>query len=76
MGALIIGIVLLAAGGLARFWVGRRKFHRRNAAGLEEFQSYGGALATQGLERLASIAGVVLILFGLMLIATFFFRPN
>ena len=76
MGALIVGIVLLAAGGFARLWVGRRRFHRRNAAGVEEFQSYGGALATQGIEKLASIAGVVLILLGLMLIATFLFRPN
>lgn len=49
----IAGVVMLAisiAGGL---WVQRRRFYRRNPAGLQVFRSFGASLATGTFEALA-----------------------
>jgi hypothetical protein len=72
MGALIAGVVLVIAGGWARFWVGRREFRRRNRAGIEEFRSYGGLIATKGIETVARLLGTLMIVGGLVLGASYF----
>jgi hypothetical protein len=73
MGVLIAGVVLVIAGGLARFWVGRREFQRRNMAGVEEFRSYGGSLAAKGVETVARLLGTLMIVAGVVLGAVYFF---
>lgn len=38
------GFGFIAAGGLLRFAIGRRRFNRRNVAGLQQFASYSQGL--------------------------------
>lgn len=64
----LMGIVILGASVFGLYWTGKREFHRRNAAGVEEFNSYGQALATNALESIIRIASVIGTLVGLMMI--------
>lgn len=65
----IVGIGLVALAVAGDLWVKRRRFYRRNTAGLETFNSFGAALTTRGLERLvlgvtriAGLLGLVMLL--------------
>jgi hypothetical protein len=62
--ALTIGIVFFLASAFGLYWTGKRAFHRRNAAGVQEFNSFGGALATNALEGIIKIASWIGIVFG------------
>ncbi|MFC5475245.1 hypothetical protein [Paraherbaspirillum soli] len=62
-----IGIIMFLLGSYGQYWVGKRSFHRRNQAGIEVFESYGGALATQALEKVVKIASGVGIALGFIL---------
>jgi hypothetical protein len=64
-----LGFVFLMAGIAAWFFVGRRRFHRRNAAGIEEFNGYASMLGTRVFEKGLRILAVLLVLagFGLMM---------
>lgn len=60
----IAGLVLLAVGVAGSLWVERRRFYRRNAAGLQVFRSFGASLTTGAFEglmllvfRLTGLAG-------------------
>ena len=64
---LVLGIVLFAAGIGLRYWLGRRAFYRRNAAGVEEFSSYGAATGTHFLEGVGRLVGGLLVGAGLVL---------
>ena len=60
---LFVGLVLLALGGTGLYIRGKRKFNRRNIAGVEEFKGYGSAVATNFLESaLGAISFLVLAL--------------
>lgn len=68
IGFVVLGVVLVIAGAVLNTWIDRRRFYRRNAAGIEEFSSYGSAMAARGLEGLAQVGarlgiggGVVLL---------------
>jgi hypothetical protein len=45
-------LVFLVGGFVLRFQINKRQFNRRNAAGVEEFNSYGNAYTTQMLEKI------------------------
>jgi len=60
------GLVLFIAGLLIRFLIGRRRFKRRNVAGLQVFPGYLAALIITTLELLANLLGFILILAGLV----------
>lgn len=62
------GIYLLLFGLAIRFTVGRRRFKRRGAGGLQHFRSYLMALVITTIESLFNIAGLIAILTGLLLI--------
>ena len=66
------GLVFLAVGLGGRFFIGRRKFHRRNVAGIEEYKSYTSALTNSVFDRIAAIASGILILLGILMSLTFF----
>lgn len=66
----IIGVVLLLIGMAMRYWVNRRRFNRRTITGMQVFNSYEKALAQTWLEKLVKLAGLALVLFGLLLIAS------
>jgi hypothetical protein len=76
MASLIWGILFVIAGVAMRLFVGRRKFYRTNEAGVEEFKGYGSALANSALEKILSLGGIVAIIFGALLVATYFFGPS
>ena len=72
----IVGVVLVAIGLASHLWRERRRFYRRNPAGLETFASFNASLATRGLEglvvgagRLIGLAGVAAL--GLAVVNTF-----
>lgn len=64
----LLGVVILAASVFGLYWTGKREFQRRNAAGVEEFDSYGQALVTNALEGIIRIASVIGTVAGLMMI--------
>ena len=53
--AFIFGLAML-------YWVERRKFHRRNAYGVELFPSFGGLIVRRAGEGFAAAVGFVLVL--------------
>lgn len=54
---LVLMILLcLPAGFGGIYWVKRRRFWRRNVAGLEEFPGYGTMLLTSAMEKLVMVA--------------------
>jgi len=65
--ATTIGFGLLMAGLVALYAVGRRRFLRRNVAGLEEFGGFGSMLVTRFLERILQLAGLAAVLMGFLL---------
>ena len=65
----VIGIVLLAAGIAMRIFVSRRRFYRRNVAGLEEFRNYSSSVVVSAGERLLSIVGCALAIIGFLMAA-------
>jgi len=61
----IAGLVLLAAGMAGSLWIERRRFYRRNPAGLQVFGSFGASLATGAFEAVALVTFRLLGLAGL-----------
>jgi len=66
-------IIFIGGGFFLRFQINKRQFNRRNAAGVEEFKSYGSAYTTQMLEKIGRIVGVFFIIVGIFLALSFFF---
>lgn len=69
----ITGIVLILASAFINYHIGRRRFYRRNAAGVEVFASYGRFRLVRWLEYVAVFwgmlfrtAGILLLLFALV----------
>lgn len=59
------GLLLILAGLVIRFIVGRRRFSRRNFTGVQVFSSYIASQLVPLLERLFNLLGMLLILIGL-----------
>lgn len=64
------GVVLILLGLLLRYYIGRRRFNRRNAAGLQQFRSYREALWISAWERLSMIVANLLITAGMLMLAS------
>jgi hypothetical protein len=65
-----LGVVFLVLSIAGRHWVMRRKFYRRNAAGMEGFTDYKDSVIKQSMEnfvfgasRISLFLGIVLLLF-------------
>lgn len=52
---LVLGIALV-------YWINRRKFNRRNMAGVEEFESFEQATFVRLAEAAGRIFGIILII--------------
>ncbi len=66
MSVLFVGLIFLFLGAAGLYIRGKRKFQRRNVAGVEEFKSYRSAVGTNFLESaLGAISFIVLALGGL-----------
>jgi hypothetical protein len=59
---LVIGILL-------KHFIGRRRFYRRNSLGGEGFKNYRSSLITPFWENLLTLAGGLLIIFGIIALA-------
>ncbi|MDY3318203.1 molybdenum ABC transporter permease [Riemerella anatipestifer] len=64
---LYFGIVILLAGIALRYWINRRRFYRRNAAGIEGFSSYEKAVIVRILEKFGKLIAWAFILLGLLM---------
>lgn len=62
--SLIIGLVLLVACGCLSLWGDKRRFERRNAMGLQVYQSYWHKIKVTSLEILIGILKWVLAVLG------------
>lgn len=70
----IAGILALVIGIGIRFLINRRKFNRRNVAGVEEFSSYTSSVGNRFLEFIGRLISFVLILIGLYVIIVWIAR--
>lgn len=61
----VIGIALIGFAIAIGFYYDRRQFHRRNAAGVEEFESYGHKVKARAEEGVAKAVSVASCLIGL-----------
>ena len=71
---MIIAIILVFLGTAGLFYVSRREFYRRNAAGIEEFGGFTGMLATKLIERVLRAISGLFLLAGVVLILVTFMR--
>lgn len=65
---LIMGVLALSISAVLLFWIGKRRFKRRNFAGLEGFSSYEKSLAIPFLERIGKWLAYALILVGIFFV--------
>lgn len=65
---LIIGVLALSISTVLLFWIGKRRFKRRNLAGIEGFSSYEKSLVVPFLERIGKLLAYILILVGALFI--------
>lgn len=63
-----VGCAFVVIGWLLNHYVNRRKFYRRNAAGVEEFATYGRSVMIRFCESTAVLGSVVLFAFGILFI--------
>jgi hypothetical protein len=70
--ALAVGFIFFIGGAFGLYWTGKRAFYRRNSAGIQEFNSYSGALVTNALESIVRIGSLTGIVLGVMMISMWF----
>ena len=71
--AILFGLILFAVAAWFGFWLERKKFYRRNSAGIEQFESYGNMMrikikegSMKAVAVLVGLAGVICIFAGLI----------
>ncbi|TKC04249.1 molybdenum ABC transporter permease [Pedobacter frigoris] len=62
------GLVMFCIGLLIRYLIDKRKFRRRNIAGMQVFSSYLNAVVFQLFERIFNLLGLLLIVLGVVTI--------
>jgi len=67
MATLIIAFIFLVPGLLLIFWINKRKFNRRNVAGLEGFSSYEKSIIIRLLEKIGKWLAYAMIIIALLL---------
>ena len=70
----LIGIICITISIYLRYWRGKRKFNRRNLAGLETFNSYKDSLLTIYLENFARFLSILLMVVGIFILLSAFFE--
>lgn len=65
---LVLGIIPLVIGIGLVYWISRRKFHRRNMAGLEGFSSFEASVFIRFIERVGKWIAYALIIIGILII--------
>lgn len=67
MATLVIAFIFLIPSLLLLFWINKRKFNRRNVAGLEGFASYEKSLVIRVLEKIGKWLAYAMIIISLLL---------
>jgi hypothetical protein len=62
---LFLGIISAAAGYSLKYYVEKKKFDRRNSAGIEEFESFGKSVIAGAYEGFLLKTGFALMFLGL-----------
>lgn len=65
---LVLGIIPIVIGIGLLYWINRRKFYRRNAAGVELFSGYNTAITVRFLERMGKWIAYALIIIGILFV--------
>lgn len=68
---LVFGIVLIVIAIGLIYWINRRRFYRRSAAGVEMFSGYNTAIIVRFMERIGKWVAYALIIIGLLCIWTY-----
>ncbi|WP_425386802.1 molybdenum ABC transporter permease [Echinicola vietnamensis] len=63
---LMLGIIPVVVGIGLIYWISRRKFYRRNMAGVEGFSSFESSVFTRLLERIGKWLAYALIIIGIL----------
>ena len=66
---LLVGVLLIALGGLMCYLHGRLKFQRLNSAGIEQFNSYGHKIVSVAGERVLMLLGCTCLVVGVVFVA-------
>nr|WP_315240113.1 molybdenum ABC transporter permease [uncultured Flavobacterium sp.] len=66
---IIFGVLALIIGIALKLFIGRRRFYRRSSSGAEGFKNYRSSLLTPFWENLLTLAGGLLIVFGIIALA-------
>jgi hypothetical protein len=69
-------ILIVLSGWALKYWINRRKFYRRNTAGIEEFTSYEKMRLTVVMEGLGWLIGNLLIIAGILLFLLTLVQPS
>ncbi|EHQ24271.1 hypothetical protein [Mucilaginibacter paludis] len=72
----IVGIVCVLLSLYLSYWRGKRKFNRRNMAGLEVFKSYESSVFSTLLENCAAFLSTFLIIIGLIILLAAIFDKD
>ncbi|AZA58653.1 MULTISPECIES: molybdenum ABC transporter permease [Flavobacteriales] len=68
---LVFGIFVIVVAVVLIYWINRRRFYRRNAAGVEMFSGYTKAISVRFLERIGKLFAYALIILGVVCIWTY-----
>ena len=68
---LVCGIFVIVVAVVLIYWINRRRFYRRNAAGVEMFSGYTKAISVRFLERIGKLFAYALIILGVVCIWTY-----
>jgi len=71
----ILSVIFILLGWRIKYVLNRKKFYRRNAAGVETFKSYENMRLTVQLENLGWLLGNILITIGVLAILLMLFLP-
>ncbi|MEK6494327.1 hypothetical protein [Myroides odoratimimus] len=64
---LTVAVLFLSFGVGLIYWINRRRFYRRNVAGLEGFSSFEASVFIRFLERIGKLLAYILIFFSIIL---------
>jgi hypothetical protein len=64
---LLYTVLLIATGLLLRYWIGKRRFDRKNVAGLQNFTRYRNAVIILTIENIVVWIANLLIVAGVAL---------
>lgn len=72
----IFSIIFIIIGFFLYHWVNKRRFNRRNMAGVEGFKSYEQSVFIRLLEKIGKLLAYIFIILGIFLAIVAYFTKN